>query len=317
MSDAQHTEHEENHEGPIKTPKQLIWAVVGSFVIPVLLIIMLTNFVAWNPKPAAGSDSLAAEAVASRIQPVGAIQIKAAGDVSALKSGEQVYAAQCSACHASGAAGAPKLGDAAAWGPRVGAGYEALLASAIKGKGNMGAQGGGEHSDLEIGRAVVYMANQGGAKFAEPKAPAGAASGATADAAAAAPAPAAEPASAAAAAPAAAAAADGPRVETAAGVVKLYFASGKAELPADAKAALGKLADEIKAGGKAVAISGYHDAKGNAKANADLAKRRAFGARDLLVAAGVAQDKITLKKPESTTGDGDPAQARRVEVTIQ
>jgi cytochrome c5 len=193
MSDAQHTEHEENHEGPIKTPKQLIWTVVASFVIPVLVIIMLTNFVVWNPKPAAGSDSLSAEAVAMRIQPVGAIQIKAAGDAAALKNGEQVYAAQCSACHASGAAGAPKLGDAAAWGPRVATGYEALLNSALKGKNAMGAQGGGEHSDLEIGRAVVYMANQGGAKFAEPKAPAAAASGA-ADAA---PAAAAAPASAA------------------------------------------------------------------------------------------------------------------------
>ena len=65
-------------------------------------------------------------------------------------------------CHASGAAGAPKLGDAAAWAPRIGTGYAALLNSALKGKGNMGAQGGGDHGELEIGRAVVYMANQAG-----------------------------------------------------------------------------------------------------------------------------------------------------------
>jgi hypothetical protein len=50
-----------------------------------------------------------------------------------------------------------------------------LLNSALKGKGAMGAQGGGDYSDLEIGRAVVYMANQAGAKFAEPAAPAAAA----------------------------------------------------------------------------------------------------------------------------------------------
>jgi hypothetical protein len=47
-----------------------------------------------------------------------------------------------------------------------------LLVSAVKGKGNMGAQSGGEFSDFEISRGVVYMANAAGAKFAEPKAPA-------------------------------------------------------------------------------------------------------------------------------------------------
>jgi len=97
-----------------------------------------------------------------------------------LKTGEQVYTAQCAACHATGAAGAPKLGDAAAWAPRIKTGYDALLTSALKGKGAMGAQGGGEMSDLEIARAVVYIANQGGAKFDEPAAPAAAASAASA-----------------------------------------------------------------------------------------------------------------------------------------
>ena len=72
---------------------------------------------------------------------------------------------------ATGAAGAPKFADAAAWGPRVKTGVDALIASALKGKGNMGAQGGGAFSDYEISRGVVYMANAGGAKFAEPKAP--------------------------------------------------------------------------------------------------------------------------------------------------
>jgi cytochrome c5 len=95
-----------------------------------------------------------------------------------VRTGEQVYAAQCSACHAAGLANAPKFGDEAAWGPRVKAGYEALLASALKGKGAMSAQGGGEFSDHEIGLGVVYMANKGGGKLAEPKAPAAAASGA-------------------------------------------------------------------------------------------------------------------------------------------
>lgn len=179
MSDAQHTEHEANHEGPIKTPKQLVGAVVASFVVPIVVIIMLANFVNFGGKEGAGSDGMGAEATARRIQPVGSIQVKDASDASALKTGEQVYQAQCSACHASGAAGAPKFGDEAAWGPRVKTGYDALLTSALKGKGNMGAQGGGDFSEFEIGRAVVFMANKGGGKLDEPKAPAAAASAAS------------------------------------------------------------------------------------------------------------------------------------------
>ena len=75
-------------------------------------------------------------------------------------------------------AGAPKVGDAAAWAPRIGQGYDTLLTSALKGKGAMGPQGGGDFSDFEIARAVVYMANKSGGKLDEPKAPAAAASAA-------------------------------------------------------------------------------------------------------------------------------------------
>ena len=177
MSSDSH-DHDGPHEGPIKTPKQLILAVVFAFVVPIFLIVLLVKYVATDNRGAAGSDGLGAEAVARRIQPVGSIQVKDASDAGALKTGEQVFTAQCSACHATGAAGAPKLGDSAAWGPRVGAGYAALLNSALKGKNAMGPQGGGDFSDVEIGRAVVYMANKGGASFAEPKAPAAAASAA-------------------------------------------------------------------------------------------------------------------------------------------
>jgi cytochrome c5 len=174
MSDA-HSEHEA-HEGPIKTPKQLIVTIVASFVIPVVVIIMLTNFVAFGTKSGAGSDGMSAQAVAQRIAPVGTIEVKDVNDPSAMKTGQQVYQAQCAACHATGALNAPKLGDAAAWGPRLKTGYEALLTAALKGKGSMPAQGGGEHSDFEIGRAVVYLANQAGANFQEPAAPAAGAS---------------------------------------------------------------------------------------------------------------------------------------------
>ena len=184
MSDAQHTEHEANHEGPIKTPKQLVGAVVASFVVPIVVIIMLANFVDFGGKSGAGSDGMSEEAVARRIQPVGSIVVKDASAPVVLKTGEQVYTAQCAACHAGGAAGAPKLGDAGAWDARIKTGYDMLLTSALKGKGAMGAQGGGELSDTEIGRAVVYMANQSGAKFDEPATPATAAAASAPDAAA-------------------------------------------------------------------------------------------------------------------------------------
>jgi cytochrome c5 len=180
MSEPHDTEHEPNPEGPIKTPKQLIAAVLASFIIPIAGIILLVNYVDFGAKPSAGSDGLGAEAVAKRLQPVGSVEIRDASAPAVLRTGEQVYTGQCSACHAAGAAGAPKFGDAAAWGPRIKTGYEALLNSALKGKNAMGAQGGGEYSDIEVGRAVVYMANKGGAKFDEPKVPAPAASAASA-----------------------------------------------------------------------------------------------------------------------------------------
>jgi cytochrome c5 len=111
-------------------------------------------------------------ASAQRIQPVAAVELRDANRP--LQAGEAVYKAQCVACHGAGLAGAPKFGDAAAWGPRIKTGYDALLTSALKGKGAMGAQGGGDFSDVEIGRAVVHMANASGGKFEEPKAPAAA-----------------------------------------------------------------------------------------------------------------------------------------------
>ena len=178
MSDTEHSEA--NHEGPIKTPKQLIAAVAASFLVPIIVIILMANYVAFGTKPSAGSEGLGAEAVIKRLQPVGQLNFRDASAPVVLRTGEQVYAGVCTACHSIGAAGSPKFGDEAAWAPRVKTGYDALLSSALKGKGNMSAQGGGDFSELEIGRAVVFMANKGGAKFDEPKAPAGAASAAAA-----------------------------------------------------------------------------------------------------------------------------------------
>ena len=172
MSDASHSHDEENHEGPIKTPKQLIVTIFLSFVVPVIAIVMLASYVTDDKRPSAGSDGLTPESIARRIAPVGAVTVKDVTNPASWKTGEQVFAAQCSACHAAGLAGAPKFGDAAAWAPRIAQGYDALLTSALKGKNAMSAQGGGDFSDIEVGRAVVYMANKGGANFPEPAAPA-------------------------------------------------------------------------------------------------------------------------------------------------
>jgi cytochrome c5 len=170
MSDnSQATGHEEEHTGPIKTPKQLLLAAFFSFVIPIFIIIGLVSYVTSANKPAAGAVNME-KSIAERIQKVGSVEIRDANRE--MKTGEEVFKAQCSACHATGAAGSPKFGDASAWGPRIKTGFESLYNSALKGKGAMGAQGGGDFSDYEIARAVVYMANAGGAKFDEPPKPA-------------------------------------------------------------------------------------------------------------------------------------------------
>jgi cytochrome c5 len=171
------TAHEEDHSGPIKTPKQLLLAVFFAFVVPIFAIIALVYYVTSDNKPAAGAGD-PEKAVAQRIQKIGMVEIRDANRP--LKAGSEVYAAQCAACHATGAAGAPKFGDAAVWAPRIKTGFEALWNSALKGKNAMGPQGGGDFDDVEIGKAVVHMANAAGAKFAEPQKAAAAADSATA-----------------------------------------------------------------------------------------------------------------------------------------
>ena len=127
--------------------------------------------------------------------------------------------------------------------------------------------------------------------------------------------PAAKPA-AMAAAPAAEAVADGASVKVVGGVVKFYFASGKADLAAGGNEALAEVVRAVATGKKAV-ISGFHDATGDPAKNAELAKQRAFMVRDALKALGVAEDKVELKKPEQTLATGSDGEARRVEVTVQ
>jgi K(+)-stimulated pyrophosphate-energized sodium pump len=118
------------------------------------------------------------------------------------------------------------------------------------------------------------------------------------------------------AAPAAAMAEDTSSVKVEEGVVKFYFATGKSEVPAGSAGALNDVIKGVAEGRKAV-VSGFTDATGDPVKNAELAKHRAFAVRDALKAAGIAEDKIELKKPEETTASGDASLARRVEVRLQ
>jgi cytochrome c5 len=232
MSDAHHTEH----QSFIRTPKQLITAVAGFFLVIVIGIILLVVFVTNQPLTGAGSEGQNAEAVSARLRPV-AEEGFALKDVNApkvLQNGQAVYTAVCAACHATGAAGAPKVGDNGAWGARIAQGYDTLLQHAVNGIRAMPAKGGNpDLDDVEVARALVYMTNQSGAKFKEPEAPAAQAAPAQAGATNPMPAPlaqvglqpAANAAAPAAATPAAAPAAAAPATAAASGAGKALYSS--------------------------------------------------------------------------------------------
>jgi cytochrome c5 len=163
------------HGAPIKTPGQLIAAIIAGFAVPIVIIILLAVYVNNTTRTGAGTDMFSDASVAARIAPVAQVDIRDANAPRVYKTGEQVYKAVCSACHAAGTAGAPKFGDAGLWAPRIAEGYDTLLHNALTGKGAMPARGGtspDDYSDFEIGRAIVYMANNSGGKLEEPAQPA-------------------------------------------------------------------------------------------------------------------------------------------------
>ena len=182
------------HGAPIKTPGQLIAAVIAGFAVPIVIIILLAYYVDNTTRTGAGTEELSTQQVAARIAPVAQVNVRDANAPRVFKTGEQVYQAVCSACHASGAAGAPKFGNSGDWAPRIAQGYDTLWKTALSGKGAMPPRGGtspDDYSDYEIGLAVAYMANHGGANFQDPPKPApGAANAANAASGAAAAAPA-------------------------------------------------------------------------------------------------------------------------------
>ena len=188
----------DEHQSPIKTPGQLIAVAIASFLLPIIVIVLMVQYVQNMNRVGAGTDAFSDEQVSARLAPVAQLTVHDANAPRVFKTGEEVFKAVCTTCHTPGAAGAPKFGDSSDWAPRISQGYDTLLKNALAGKGNMPARGGtspDDVSDYEIGRAIVYMANNSGAHFDEPAAPApgaanaaaatGAASGADATAAAA------------------------------------------------------------------------------------------------------------------------------------
>lgn len=165
------------------SPQQLVLGAVLALLVPIALVIMAVNL--YSNSQAGKSSDRYNEAVVARIQPVAGFavaQAEAEGEKT-LKSGEDVYNSTCAACHGSGVAGAPKLGDNGDWAPYIADGYDTMLQVALTGKGAMPAKGGNTSlDDLEVARAVVYMANKSGADFAEPEAGDAAGDSAPADA---------------------------------------------------------------------------------------------------------------------------------------
>lgn len=168
------------HSSFIKTPTQLIVVVVLAFVVPIAAIFTIIHFVMGGDN-SRNKPSMSDKAIAERIKPVGStpdiekgpsplvpapapVAVAAApagGDAAPAASGKATYDASCQACHAAGVAGAPKVGDKAAWAPRLGAGNAALVASAIKGKNAMPPKGGNAAlSDDAVKAAVEYMVAQ-------------------------------------------------------------------------------------------------------------------------------------------------------------
>jgi len=160
------------------TPQEVIISIVAGLFAPLLaifLVIQLVLGIQGNHKADTTSEA-AQKATAARIKPVAQLAALDANAPKVEKSGQEVYGAVCTACHAAGALGAPKFENKGDWGPRIAQGYETLIKHATEGIRLMPPRGGdGDLSDTEVARAVAYMANAGGAKFTAPEAAAPAA----------------------------------------------------------------------------------------------------------------------------------------------
>ncbi len=141
--------------------------VLGALVVIALVFFFIANTVGVEEGEAGRNPRLDAK-VKENIKPVGAVDVGEVAAASgaapaAARSGEQVYSAVCMACHGTGAAGAPKVGDKAAWGPRKDKGIDTLLDHAIHGFNAMPPKGTCmDCSDDELKAAIEHMLGQTG-----------------------------------------------------------------------------------------------------------------------------------------------------------
>ena len=162
MSDRPHDDSNDlPHEGPIKTPKQLIIVVLLAFIVPIVLIGLVSQLVTSTRHDASADE----QRVLERIKPVGNVVIAEASAPKGSLTGEQVYAQICKTCHEAGLAGAPKTGDKGAWGPRIAQGEKVLVQHAIAGfqgkSGVMPPKGGNlAMPDADVKAAVDFMVSQ-------------------------------------------------------------------------------------------------------------------------------------------------------------
>ena len=146
-------------------PMYLLWFVAAAVVIAVVGIF------AFPPLRAKVPADMSPDAISARLAPVARLEFvpSGAGAAHTLRGGEAVYSGLCVACHGAGVAGAPKVGDKKAWGPRIAQGFDTLVKHATEGYKGMPPKGGGADLDpQEVARAVAWMADQGGATFKEP-----------------------------------------------------------------------------------------------------------------------------------------------------
>lgn len=159
-------------------PLEVIVSVVAGLLAPLLAIFLIVQLVLGiqaDQKPDTSSEA-AQKAIQERIKPFAELAALDATAPVVEKSGQEVYAATCVACHGSGALGAPRFENKGDWNARIGQGYDTLVKNAIAGIRQMPPRGGNaDLSDAEVARAVAYMANAAGASFEAPEAAAPAA----------------------------------------------------------------------------------------------------------------------------------------------
>lgn len=101
-------------------------------------------------------------------------------------------------------------------------------------------------------------------------------------------------------------------------LVKVYFAVGSATVAEEDFVFVAHTAEALAANPQAIVLlSGFHDESGDPAMNAELAKQRALAVRNVLLAGHIDIERIKLRKPESTLGDGSAEESRRVEIRVQ